>query len=204
MQTPSTPHQPQQPQVTPVPQFSFVHEPTLPAFNPSMAPPSAPYRWICVPDTPAILNGRMTPAAAPMQPLQPPPQRIEIARDEASIRQSKKELSTDAFSRIPKLSEGEEEYFKWLAPVEKYLETGYDSTGASFMKLLKTLDGKALLLVKGLNSMNDDVLDLMMATLKRHFGNTSLLNRTLRARLEAKTEVKWGSVPIAQHVAKVR
>ena len=93
-----------------------------------------------------------------------PPQRIKIACNEASICQSKKELSTDAFSRIPKLSEGEEEYFKWLAPVLKYLETGYDSTGASFMKLLKTLHGKALLLVKGLHSMNNYVLNLMMAT----------------------------------------
>ena len=33
-----TPSTPQQPQATPVPQFSFVQEPTLPAFNPSMAP----------------------------------------------------------------------------------------------------------------------------------------------------------------------
>ena len=70
--------------------------------------------------------------------------------------------------------------------------------------LLETLDGKALLLVKGLNSMNGDVLDLMMATFKRHFGNTSLLNRTLRARLEVKAEIKWGSIPIAQHVAKAQ
>jgi hypothetical protein len=123
--------------------------------------------------------------------------------DPVSADNVRRKKSQDAKGSIPQFKDGYEQFFDWLDAAERYIEVGYDSDKQMFQNLKKTLEGRAKELVEHLSTREPRMIELLLDTLKKEYGDVQYLSGKMRKDLMEMGVIGFGADNLRKYLHKV-